>query len=538
MAFSKLHQNMNFNLIFTKMSYLDKFIAGCSKSSKSHPVSIFYPVSKVPSKNKKVKFDALIWVRSEVVDDHIPMEAWYTLLETYQNANLGLKNYLPTTSSAGGSTDISDSRDERLTLSENTDSQPNVSLPPANNEVMGSEANAPIDNSDSRCSTAPSENSESRSKTVPVPISASSKEGSSSVESNPKNSSSKFNFKRVGTAPETFIKEKESKNTIRNTATVERLFSKFLKEVHPEDPSDIMTVDESELPNLVAQFFMMLQKNSEENYNESTLKTYFYSLSRLFMEKRKIVLKNNAAFEETRKVLGAQQKVSRENGEIPGKHASRAIPPEVLSTCWNKGVFGKRDPRSLQAAIVLQIQIMFGTRARKELHGMTNSDVVPGPPRPDGLPQYYEFSERLTKTRTGVNGQGARESIPRMYPDDARPERCPIRMFQFFQSKKPAECLKPDSRLFLNALNITVRKWEDCGVWYSSQPSSHNTVGSIVQKQMQLAGVDTKGLKLTGTSIRYVLLSLIFVQMKLLCVLGRPALMVVCQAESQAPMFP
>ena len=89
-----------------------------------------------------------------------------------------------------------------------------------------------------------------------------------------------------------------------------------------------------------------------------------------------------------------------------------------------------------------------------------------------------------------------------MYPDDQRPDRCPVRLYLFYQSKKPAEALKPDFRFFLNSRNITTKNWEDCSVWYAAAPMGHNTLASAVTRQIELTGTNTKALKLTGTSIR------------------------------------
>lgn len=495
MADTKEHKGSQFTLVYSEMSSWDKFVASSSKASKADPLSTFYIVSKVPKVTKKMKFDALMWVRSELVSD-VPMERWYLLLEIYQNPKLKLHQYLHPKPAAAN-------KDKQ-------DSQDNVSSSkPSKSRCSGT---PPPGTSNSRCSGAPNDNpggpvdapSENMDGDVNVPILTSNPVTtcSGSGDTNSVKSNSKFNFKRVGVAPEKFVKEKESKNTVKNTNVIERLFTKFLEDVHPEMPSDFISLEEKDIPDLVSEFFMMLQKNEEQSYNESTLLTYYYSLSRLFLEKKNIVVKNNPLFEGTRKVLRAQQKVSRENGEIPGKNASRAIPPEVLAKCWEKEVFGKKDPQTLQATVLLNHQIYFGVRAKKETVDTRVGDVSCGPLRSDGLPQYLEYSERVTKTRTGATGQGARESIPRMYPDDARPDRCPVRLFDFFMSKKPAEARKPDFRLFVNALNITKKKWEDCDVWYAAAPMGHNTIGGLIKKQLEAAGINTKDLKLTGTSVR------------------------------------
>ena len=57
--------------------------------------------------------------------------------------------------------------------------------------------------------------------------------------------------------------------------------------------------------------------------------------------------------------------------------------------------------------VIKNLNSGFGTRSRTELYQMTNSDVLLGPRREDGVYSYLELSERVTKTRTGNRGQGS-----------------------------------------------------------------------------------------------------------------------------------
>ena len=118
-----------------------------------------------------------------------------------------------------------------------------------------------------------------------------------------------------------------------------------------------------------------------QEYNASTLETYYQGITRVILDKRKINIKLEPAYTEVRKVLGRRQKESCEKGEIPGKHKAKSIPAQVLAECWSKGAFGTESPRALVTTVLLHTQASFGTRGKAELWNITNGDIIPGPNR-------------------------------------------------------------------------------------------------------------------------------------------------------------
>ena len=323
---------------------------------------------------------------------------------------------------------------------------------------------------------------------------------SSSSSSVPK--SGKFDFGEASKSAEGFIKDHSAKSTLGTNTTIERLFTSFLKEFYQDSEASIQGVEEEDLPDLLGKFFMSLQKDDGEQYNAGTIQTYYHGLQRVLLEKRKIDIKLDPKYSLVSKILAKKQKVCVEDGQTPGKHRSFAIPPEVLAKGWSQGAFGDQNPSSLLAAIILHLQAKFGTRSNKELYNVTVGDVVIGPLREDRLPSYLSLNERLTKTRRGLKGQGAREVCPKIFPSDSDPARCGVRLFMLYQSKKSPECQKAKAKMFLNVKNVSKRNWSDVPVWYSSSPVGINNISNIVPKALNAIGIDTKGLRITGTSIR------------------------------------
>lgn len=314
--------------------------------------------------------------------------------------------------------------------------------------------------------------------------------------------SGKFNLREADKSAEGFIKDNSAKSTLSANTTAERLFTSFLREYFQNPNLNIEDVDQKDLPDLVAKFFMSLQKENGDQYNAGTVQTYFHALQRVFLEKLKVDLKNDTKYALVPKILAKKQKVCVESGETPGKHRSFAIPQEALAKGWSQGAFGNSNPSALLAACILHIQAKFGTRSAGELYNITVGDIALGPIRDDGIPSHLSLNFRLRKTQRGLKGQGAREVVPKIYPSDSDPARCGIRLFLLLQSKKSPDCQKDDSRLFLNVKNVSKQDWSNVPVWYTSSPVGINSISKIVPKQLESVGVDTKSLRITGTSIR------------------------------------
>ena len=395
-----------FVLILAELSKWEQFID--KRYSSSAPQ--YETLTPIRSENPKIKFNTLIWVNSELVRD-IALNRWYKLLELYPGAGLNIASYLAPSESLSHNANTAESD-----LCGNTSSKEQEQIPAplapletVSHNANGLESDLCADTTIEEQIPAPALVTSGGVQPSPAPNGDSSKDKAcDTVNSNnlPNKISSKFKSQNVGGCATEFIQENQSQNTKRSSKTILNLFSKFLKEVHPELSENVLEIEVEKLPDLVTELFMCLQKNEEESYNVSTLKTYYNSLSRILLEEKKICLKTNPDFQIAKKVLQKQQRISKQNGEIPGKHASNAIPPEVLAKCWESGAFGKSNPRALTAAVIVHIQSMFGTRAMDELFQMRNQDLVPAQDRGDGLPAHIAFSERLTKTRTGETGQG------------------------------------------------------------------------------------------------------------------------------------
>ena len=73
-----------------------------------------------------------------------------------------------------------------------------------------------------------------------------------------------------------------------------------------------------------------------------------------------------------------------------------------------------------------------------------------------------------------------------------------------YVSKKPDKMKGPDKHFFLGCKNLSKSLYETEKVWYIEQNMGVGTIAKLLTDQMEKHGIDTKELKLTGTSVRFV----------------------------------
>ena len=282
---------------------------------------------------------------------------------------------------------------------------------------------------------------------------------------------------------ENFLENAKPVNSKRAMKTAIVALETIIKQLHPDEQRGLLEIPHDDLAQYVEEFFKCVVKEDGSIYNASTLSTYYNSIARYFVEKKQLDIKKDQKFSRVSKILTRRQEESVREGEIPGKNAAKAIPNEVLAEVIAQGMIGYDGPKSLTANVIKSFQAGFGIRNREEMYEIRNRDVEIGPAKLNGVPEYIELGERITKTRRGKRGQGehnisnldlknncfkgSRDHKPRIESDDLQPENCLMRPFLTMQSKKTPAQLSPDQPLFLTCLNSEVCK--DKSVWFSSQ---------------------------------------------------------------------
>ena len=148
------------------------------------------------------------------------------------------------------------------------------------------------------------------------------------AESVPRAVSSRFKLDNAGVSAQDFINNNTAENTKKSNKTVTNSFSQFMGEFHAEEKRGLDQLPSDVLGPLSTEFFQVINQENGQDFNASTLETYYRAFVRILSE-RDIHVSSDPNFKHLRKVVDKRQKQSCQEGQIPGKNASDVIPAEV-----------------------------------------------------------------------------------------------------------------------------------------------------------------------------------------------------------------
>ena len=125
-----------------------------------------------------------------------------------------------------------------------------------------------------------------------------------------------------------------------------------------------------------------------------------------------------------------------------------------------------------------------------------------GPDHPQyKVPQYVELSERITKTRKGLD-YSVRDIPGRAYADHENPLQCPVRTLKLYEKKKDPAMNKQDAAYFLTCSQPAIRNPDCTDAWFTRGPMGVNYIGNLLTDSVRAAGYDPKKYKITANSTR------------------------------------
>ena len=137
----------------------------------------------------------------------------------------------------------------------------------------------------------------------------------------------------------------------------------------------------------------------------------------------------------------------------------------------------------------------------QETHAISNQDLIFGPINKNGLPEFIELSERITKTRRGQKND-VRELDGRVYLDDDNPEICPVRNMLEFQRRKTQFQRSPDFPLLLTVKASAEKNPGKEVFWYTNGRMGVNTIAKLFKLACEKVGFDPLKEKVSSTSCR------------------------------------
>ena len=304
--------------------------------------------------------------------------------------------------------------------------------------------------------------------------------------------------------PTLFALEMQSKDTTRSTKYACTTYNDTMRTADGDKHIDLHQVPLDQLPNKLAEFFMLVTKSDGKTLlNASSLGTIYQSLARFFSEEAavKVDIKADHRFKVVKTNLKAAQKASCKEGQVPGKMRAEAFQDQHLALCWEKKTLGRDNPDAISATAHGICIMLLGFRAKSECYNLRNEDFVFGATGKHGVPTKVEVSERITKTRQGEL-HGIRNVRPVVYPDHENPDVCPVRTLVAFQSRKTEAQRAPKIRFFLGVKQSARRNPMQERFWFSFKPLGINQVAKLMSSAFRAAGIDTAKEHITGTSGR------------------------------------
>lgn len=129
--------------------------------------------------------------------------------------------------------------------------------------------------------------------------------------------------------------------------------------------------------------------------------------------------------------------------------------------------------------------------------------MIKGPPSTidPRVPEYYQLSERITKTRRGRKNDG-RPLPGKAFADHDNPDTCPVRTLLFFEAKKTDHQNRPDGPFLLTVGPKAEREPDKQLWWFVDGPMGKHLIGDLLKEGVQATGSDISHLKITARSAR------------------------------------
>lgn len=278
-----------------------------------------------------------------------------------------------------------------------------------------------------------------------------------------------------------FVEDQRNKNTKKKTKSDLSKWYTWCKSVGEE--RKLEELPHEDLDRLLGHFFMKVRKEDGSLYEPDTLTSFHRSIDRHLREdlKKPFSIIRDSQYSSSRETLKAARKSLKKSGKGNKSKAADPLAAHDFEQLWESGELGDGNPEALQNSIWLMLCMHMGMRGQDEHRKLRFGDLSL---KSSNGSQYIEFNERDTKTRTGESGE-KRAFQPKMWSTPSCPQRCPVRLFELYTSKRPQEMCKPDSPLYL-AIND---KYEAFGNWYKRQPMGVWRIGMIMKKMAEKAGL-------------------------------------------------
>ena len=292
-----------------------------------------------------------------------------------------------------------------------------------------------------------------------------------------------------------YISSHENVNTSRKTIYDMKIVTRFM--YGHNDLRPIEKIPPSELCKLLCKFIINVKKGDGSDYEPGSIRGIISSVDRYLKSKfyGKAVL-CDPEFSTVRDVLKTKQKLLKQEGlgNLPNRAGS--LSENDIDKLWNSGELGLSNPDSMLNTLWWHNTTHFGLRSVTPHRNIQWGDITLNADS-DGI-EYLQFTERQTKTRTGVNIRDVRTVTPKAWATGD--ERCPVAAYKRYRQLRPQGFIHPDTPFYL-ATNLKYVQSCEKHPWFKRQPVGVNKLSSIMKRMATNAKLlSTK--KLTNHSAR------------------------------------
>lgn len=298
-------------------------------------------------------------------------------------------------------------------------------------------------------------------------------------------------------------------NTVRRVKWAMKLFRSWHGEWKTRLDSSLkvlkdieeMTLDE--IDYCLQHFIPEIRKENGELYPPKTYKEIISSIQHYLNNtlNMKCSIFTDKIFMECRKVIDAQMKKAASLGKAVPPKRSHSISFEDENRLWEIGAFGCSDPKQLLDTLIYHLGIHLSLRACQE-----HRDLIYGPESQLKLVEsesesYIEYTERISKSkRFGLKDVRREPKTTRIYPNSQNPDRCVVRLYELYLSKRPETHGQKGNTAFY----LTPKASIEGPVWYKCIPLGVHSIEKTTSRLMAKikTSESSKSVKYSNSSLR------------------------------------
>jgi hypothetical protein len=194
-------------------------------------------------------------------------------------------------------------------------------------------------------------------------------------------------------------------------------------------------------------------------------------------------IKKGDAFDQARRVLTANTMDLRKMGKGDKPNKAQPLADDEVDKLHTTGQMGMHNPDALLRMLWFQNKVHFGMRTVTEHVNMKWGDVKLYTTNTGT--EYLQYSERVTKTRTGANPGNTRDVTPKSWNNLENSDRCHVAAYKKYKELRPVKFSSDNEPFYISSNTAFDNKSTK---WFKSQPAGINKISEFLKIMITNAG--------------------------------------------------